>query len=83
MKTSACRDGTLKNQPNKMETTLQHIYTIPTSCAILPTMLCVLLVVCIAGLWKAYSWEGIAGCVVHVDVRGECGGCSVVAIEHL
>ena len=37
-KTSACRDGTLKNQPNKMGTTPQHIYTIPTSCAILPTM---------------------------------------------
>ena len=36
-----CRDGTLKNQPNKMGTTPQHIYTIPTSCAILPTMLCV------------------------------------------
>ena len=38
MKTSACRDGTLKNQPNKMGATLQHIHTIPTSCAILPTM---------------------------------------------
>ena len=38
MKTSACRDGTFKNQPNKMGTTPQHIYTIPTSCAILPTM---------------------------------------------
>ena len=38
MKTSACRDGTLKNQPNKMGTTPQHIYTIPTSCAILPNM---------------------------------------------
>ena len=38
MKTSACRDGTLKNQPNKMGTTPQHIHTIPTSCAILPTM---------------------------------------------
>ena len=38
MKTSACRDGTLKNQPNKMGMTPQHIYTIPTSCAILPTM---------------------------------------------
>ena len=37
-KTSACRDGTLKNQPNKMGTTPQHIHTIPTSCAILPTM---------------------------------------------
>ena len=39
MKTSACRDETLKNQPNKMGTTRQHIHTIPTSCAILPTML--------------------------------------------
>ena len=38
MKTSACRDVTLKNQPNKMGTTPQHIYTIPTSCAILLTM---------------------------------------------
>ena len=37
-KTSTCRDGTLKNQPNKMGTTPQHIHTIPTSCAILPTM---------------------------------------------
>ena len=27
MKTSACWDGTLKNQPNKMGTTPQHIYT--------------------------------------------------------
>ena len=37
-KTSTCRDGTLKNHPNKMGTTPQHIHTIPTSCAILPTM---------------------------------------------
>ena len=37
-KTSACRDETLKNQPNKMQTTPQHIHTIPTSCGILPTM---------------------------------------------
>ena len=37
MKTSTCRDGTLKNQPNKMGTTPQYFYTIPTSCAILPT----------------------------------------------
>ena len=38
MKTSACRYGTLKTQPNKMGMTPQHIHTIPTSCAILPTM---------------------------------------------
>ena len=37
MQTSTCRDGTLKNQPNKIGTT-QYFYTIPTSCAILPTM---------------------------------------------
>ena len=41
MKTSTCRDETLKNQLNKMGTTPQHIHTIPTSCAILPTMFCV------------------------------------------
>ena len=29
MKTSAFRDGTLKNQPNKIRMTPQHIYTIP------------------------------------------------------
>ena len=66
MKTSACRDGTLKNQPKKMGMTPQSIHTIPISCAILLTML----VVCIGGLWKAVG-EGSAGCVVHVDVHGE------------
>ena len=34
MKTSRCRDGIHKNQPNKMGMTPQYI--IPTSCAILP-----------------------------------------------
>ena len=58
MKTSACRDGTLKNQSNKIGTTPQHIYIIPTSCAILPTMLCV--VSCgdsrvVEGSW-GYCW---------------------------
>ena len=32
------RDETLKKQPNKMGMTPQHIHTISTSCAILPTM---------------------------------------------
>ena len=31
MKTSACRDGTLKNQPNYMEMKPQNFHTIPTS----------------------------------------------------
>ena len=69
MKTSICRDGTLKNQPNKMGTTPQHIHTIPTSCAILQTMFCVCCV-----HWRVVkgSGEATAGCVVHVDVHGEC-----------
>ena len=37
-KTSACSDGTLKNQANKMGMTRQHFHNIPTSCAILPSM---------------------------------------------
>ena len=65
MKTSGCRDGTLKNQPNKMGTTPQHIHTIPTSCAILPTVFCVS---CVHRRVVEGSGEGIAGCVVH----GEC-----------
>ena len=31
-------DRTLKNQPNKMGITPQYFHTIPTFCAILPTM---------------------------------------------
>ena len=30
------------------------------------------------------SWEGIAGCIVHVDVHGDVyvvGGCNIVARE--
>ena len=42
MKTSACRDGTLKNQPNKMRMTPQHIHTVPTSC-----QLCFVFVSCV------------------------------------
>ena len=80
---SACRDGTLKNQPNKMGKTPQHIHTIPTSCAILPTMFCVFS--CVYRMVVEGSGEGIAVCVVHVDVHGVCcvvGGCNVVATEH-
>ena len=36
--TSTCRDEILKNQPNKTGMTPQYFYTIPTSCAILPTV---------------------------------------------
>ena len=65
-----------------MGTTPQHIHTIPTSCAILPTVLC-WLVVCIAGLWKVVG--RVLLCVVHVDVYGVycvVGGCNVVATKH-
>ena len=34
----ACSDRVLKNQPNQMGMTPHYYYTIPTSCAILPTM---------------------------------------------
>ena len=40
-KTSTCRDGILKNQANKMGMTPQHFHTIPTSCAILPCVVCI------------------------------------------
>ena len=38
MKTSASRDGTLKNPLNNIVVTPQYFHTIPTSCAILPTI---------------------------------------------
>ena len=37
MEASVCRDGTLKNQPNKMGMTPQHFHTISTSCATVHT----------------------------------------------
>ena len=80
MKTSAFRNGTLKNQPNKMGTTPQHIYKIPTSCAILPTTL---FVSCVHSRVVEGSWEGIAGCTLHVDVHGEFGICNVVARKRM
>ena len=70
MKTSACRDGTLKNQPNKMGTTPQHIYTIPIH--LVPfCQLCFVFASCVHSRVVEDSWKGIAGCLVHVDVHGE------------
>ena len=80
MKTSACRDGTLKNQPNKMGTTPQHIHTIPTSCQV-----GFVFVSCVHERVVEGSGEGITVCVAHVDVHGVCcvvGGCNVVTTEH-
>ena len=81
MKTSACRDGTLKYQPNKME---QHHNTFTPSLRLVPfCQLCFVFVSCVHSRVVEGSWEGIAGCAVHVDVHGECvyvaGGCNVVA----
>ena len=70
MKTSACRDATLKNQPNEMGTTPQHIHTIPTSCAI--CQLCFVFVSCMHRRVVEGSGEGSARCIMHVDVYGEC-----------
>ena len=73
MKTSACRDGTLKNQPNKMGTTLQHI---TPSLHLVPfCQLCFMFVSCVHSRVVKGSWEDIAGCIVHVDVHGECVCC--------
>ena len=67
-KAHVARDGTLKNQPNKVGTTPQYFYTIPTSCAILPSITCVHRRVVL-------GMEGCVmssiGCVVHVVVYGE------------
>ena len=71
-----------KKQPNKMRMTPQHIHTIPTSCAILSTVLCVC---CVHRRVVEGSGEGSGGSVVHVDVHGMCyivGGCNVVATGH-
>ena len=71
MKTSTCRDGTLKNQPNKMGTTPQHFHTIPTSCASLP---------CVSSVHRRViegSGLGSAGCVGHVDVHALRVSCVV------
>ena len=74
MKTRACRDGTgtLKNHPNKMGTTQQHIYTIP----LVPfCQLCFVFVSFVHSRVVEGSREGIAGWVLHVHVHGECVCC--------
>ena len=68
-KTSACRDGTLKNQPNKMRTTPQHT---PSLHLVPFCQLCFVLVSCVHRRVVEGSGEGSGGCVVHVDVHGEC-----------
>ena len=76
-------DEMFKTQPNKMGTTPQHLHTIPTYCAILPTVFLCLLVVCTGGLWKVVG--RVLLCVVNIDVDGVycvLGGCIVVATEH-
>ena len=86
MKTSTCRDGTLKNQPNKIGTTPQYFYTIPTSCAILPTMHCVCYLCAQKGclghgsLWNEQYWVCSARCCVW-RVRCVVGGCNFVTVE--
>ena len=67
MKTSVCRDGALKNHPNKMGMTPQHIHTIPTVTTCANYVLCHL---CTHRVVEG-SGLGSAGCVVHVDVHGE------------
>ena len=80
MKTSACRDGILKNQPNKMGMTPQHIFT--PSCHFANYALC-LLVVCIAELWKAVGRVLLGAYCMLMCMESVyfVGGCNVVACE--
>ena len=82
MKTNTCRDGTLKNQPNEIGMTPQHFYTIPTSCAILGTIRCI--VNCVHRFVLHVEGCGVsnAGCVVHI-VHGECVMLWVAATSFL
>ena len=74
MKTSACRDGTLKNQPKKMQE--RHHNTFTPSVHLVPfCQLYFVLVSCVHSRVMEGSWEGIAVWEVHVDVHGECVCC--------
>ena len=67
-KTSAHRNGSLKNQPNKMGMTPQHFQTIPTSCVILPTMYTTKLSYMHTGLFtptKSTHQQGTQHCSFH------------------
>ena len=70
MKTSACRDRTLENQPNQIDMSPQHFHTIPIHLVPFGQLWFVFLAVCIGGLWKAAGWVVlcVCVCVVHVDV---------------
>ena len=83
MKTNACRDGTLKNQPNNMGTTPQHIFSHHPYivCHFANYALC-LLVVCIRG-WKAVGRVVLGVWCMLICAWKVCyGGCNVVAVEH-
>ena len=89
MKTSACRDGSLKNQPNlygNITTTLSHHpYILCMFATSYTNMICVLpIVVSREGLVvRIVSGVCSGGCVVHFDawrVSYVVGCCNVVAI---
>ena len=72
MKTRACRDGTLKNQQDKMAMTPHYFHTIPTSCAVLLTMHTTKLSTCISYCshqllrWMYnYTPQGTQHCSLH------------------
>ena len=62
-----------KNQPNQMGMTPQHFHTIPTSCAILPPLIYIIMFVsCVQRIrgcgrqWGGQWWV----CIVHFNVHG-------------
>ena len=84
MKTGACRDGILKNQPNKME---WHHNTFTPSLHLVPfCQLCLVLVVSIGELWKAVGWVVLghiySACWCAWRVSCVLGGCNAIATKH-
>ena len=82
MKASTCRHGILKTNQTRWE---QHHNTFTPSPLLVPfCQLCIVFVSCVHSRVVQGSWEGIAGCVVHVmcmESMNVVGGCNVVA-EH-
>ena len=75
----------LKNQPNEMGTTPQHIHTYVPSLHLVPfCQLCFVFVSCVHRRVEKGSGRVLL-CVMHFDVHGVCcvvGGCNVGVTEH-
>ena len=69
-------NGTLKNQAKQDENNMHHNTFTPSQHLVPFCQLCFVFVSRVHSRVVEGGWESIAGCVVHVDVRGErvcCG----------